>query len=279
MKKRPIKISNSLEEAIKFRNKPGFRYDNTEYWKTYYIGKLINGDMSREKRYAEFLYSMFETGGISVLDVATGYGFLPLEMQKLGFSVTCSDLFEEMSQLASSYFAKHRQEFIFTKADITQLPFKDGSFKMVTAMSILEHFPLKEIEDGILPELSRVLEPDGTLFVHVPVKSWATILKKVFRKYVEHDLSDWACDDDNDVTHKVWLSVSEYASLLKRAGFEVQYYSINFLRSNEKIQIIKYISKIFQNKFSEFYTFDNKLKEYFLSNLATSVALVCNKTR
>lgn len=277
MKKLGFKISNSFEEALKNRNKPGFRYDNTDYWKSYYKDKLIQKDVFREKRYADYLYSLFNSNGVPTLDVATGYGFLPLELQKAGFSVTCTDLFDEMFQLASKYFADNKQEFSFSKADIAQLPFKKNSFKLVTAMSILEHFPKVEIKDMILPELSRVLERDGYLFVHAPVKSVATRIKKMLRRYVENDLSDWACDDDNDVTHKIWFSVREYRKILEKSGFKVEYYAINFVRSNEKLKIIKYLSSLVQKNCSDFYPVGDKVKLSLLSQVATSVALVCKK--
>lgn len=51
------------------------------------------------------------------------------------------------------------------RADITRLPFDDGSFDLILCSHMLEHVP----DDGAaLGELSRVLRPHGTAIIQVP---------------------------------------------------------------------------------------------------------------
>ncbi len=50
-------------------------------------------------------------------------------------------------------------------ADVTALPFEDGSASEVNASSLLEHFRDPYV---VLDEIHRVLAPDGTLAVRVP---------------------------------------------------------------------------------------------------------------
>ncbi len=272
-----ISISSSLEEVLENRDKVGFRYDNTSYWKAYYKDKLKNLDVSREKRYAKFIHSYVKKTECYCLDVATGYGFLPVEMQKLGIRVVCSDLFENMSELAAEYFKKNKQRYEYKKSDISDLPFKDNTFDVLTAMSIIEHFPKKEVIDDILPELYRVIKKDGLLFVHVPVKSLSTLMIKFFRKYVKNELMSWANDEDNDVTHRIWMWTNEYKQMLEKAGFKVEYQSFNFIRSNEKHGVVKMWNRLIPRSWQEFYPEKSLLARWIIPLFSTSSAFVCKK--
>lgn len=50
-------------------------------------------------------------------------------------------------------------------ADIRKLPFKDGSLDMVVCEAVLEHVPEP---DTVIKEISRVVKPDGYVYVSVP---------------------------------------------------------------------------------------------------------------
>jgi SAM-dependent methyltransferase len=51
-------------------------------------------------------------------------------------------------------------------AEVTALPFADEAFDLVCALDIVEHV---EDDDGALSELSRVLRPNGTLLLSIPL--------------------------------------------------------------------------------------------------------------
>jgi SAM-dependent methyltransferase len=55
-------------------------------------------------------------------------------------------------------------------AQAPDLPFRDGSFDIVTAYDIVEHVV---DDDGFVTELARVLAPGGALAVHVP--AWPSL--------------------------------------------------------------------------------------------------------
>lgn len=46
-----------------------------------------------------------------------------------------------------------------------------------------------------------VVQDEGIVLIHVPVKSAVTMLKKFVRRNIVHDLPSWAVDDDGDITH------------------------------------------------------------------------------
>jgi ubiquinone/menaquinone biosynthesis C-methylase UbiE len=271
-------VSHNLLEAINCRDVKGFRFDNTEYWKKYYEKKDKIHDFFREKRYAKFLRSQLKDGS-KMADLASGYGFLPLELQKLDIDITCVDKFPGMIEMTKKHFESNGENLKIKRADIVNLPFEDHSLEAVSAMSTLEHFPLNEVQEDILPEIKRVLKADGLLFVHMPVKSVMTLFKKNWRIYIKHDLPKWACDDDGDVTHKMWLTSEQYFDLIHKAGFKVNFVTFNFIRSNESDGIMKIANKILSLISHNFYPVGKKFSWNLklLSILATSVAFVSQK--
>jgi ubiquinone/menaquinone biosynthesis C-methylase UbiE len=56
------------------------------------------------------------------------------------------------------------EQVALTKADSRKLPFADGSFDKGFSVDVLEHFP-RDVIDGYLAEMARVLRPGGRFFV------------------------------------------------------------------------------------------------------------------
>jgi len=44
----------TLKEAVKNRETLGFRFNNSKYWKRYYLNKVKNKNFAREHEYAFF---------------------------------------------------------------------------------------------------------------------------------------------------------------------------------------------------------------------------------
>lgn len=269
-----------VSKAIKNRFKDGYRYDNSQYWKEYYATKLRNKSFSREKRYANFFTELLPVGS-TILDVASGYGFLPVEMAKKGFKVTCSDVFEGMMQLAKKYFKENNCLIKIVKSDAVSLPFDKGSFDMITAMSIFEHLTLSESSKYFIPSLKRIVKKGGFIMIHVPVKSLITKLKRFYRLKIRKDLPKWAIDDDGDVTHKVWFSAHDYFNILLNLGLKPKYVTYNFMRSNENIPLLKLFNMFMSRIDGKFYKIKSgifeKIVHRFYSSIAVSCAYVCQK--
>ncbi len=106
----------------------------------------------------------FDLRGLkSILDVGSGAGQIAQHLIKYsdpGTEVTCTDLSHRMLRRA-----RHRlqgPEPRFVTADLSQLPFDDGSFDCVTCGYVLEHLP--DPKPG-LAEMARVLSPGGRMFL------------------------------------------------------------------------------------------------------------------
>src|SRR6185369_1431643 len=104
----------------------------------------------------------------TLLDIATGTGYIAVEMARLGMKVVACDL----SKQALKNLQKYKTKFKLTNLTLVEckaeeLPFKDVSFDYITANAILEHIPEEQIA---ISEWKRVLKKKGRMFVVVPLK-------------------------------------------------------------------------------------------------------------
>lgn len=108
-------------------------------------------------RPVEALLDLARVGpGSSVLDVATGPGYLAGRAAARGASVVGVDFSDEMLALAASL----HPSVSFQQADATALPFAEGSFDAVVAAFLMPH-----VSDlpAVCAELARVVRPGGRL--------------------------------------------------------------------------------------------------------------------
>jgi len=237
-KKQNIITSKSFKEAKENRFKKFFRYDNSVYWLNYYSKKLINNDTDREKLYAKIISNHVKKNA-KVVDMACGIGFLLKEMKNIGLNPEGVDLFPDMISSAEEYLKD--SSIKIHNCDILSVPYTKDSIDCISLISILEHFPLIEVVQNIIPKMTSILRPGGYLFVHCPVKTPASSLTRYFRKYITRDLPPWAIDDDADITHKIWLAPNEYIKLVERQGYDLINFDSRLTRSNMKPKFLSSI--------------------------------------
>lgn len=98
-----------------------------------------------------------------VLDVGSGAGQLARHVLKYAdprARVTCIDLSVKMLRRARTRLKSKRPNFL--SADLTCLPFADGSFDCVTCGYVLEHLPDARLG---LAELARVMRPGARMLL------------------------------------------------------------------------------------------------------------------
>jgi ubiquinone/menaquinone biosynthesis C-methylase UbiE len=105
------------------------------------------------------------TPGASVLDVGTGPGWLLVELGRLrpDLRVTGVDLASDMVQAARHNLAEFGERATAVVADVSHLPFPDGSFDLVVSSLSLHHWADPAAGGR---ELARVLRPGGAVRVY-----------------------------------------------------------------------------------------------------------------
>jgi len=108
--------------------------------------------------------------GDRVLDVGCGDGELALHLKKRGATVVGIDASPEMIAAASARAGREKSDVSFQVATAERLPFADGQFDLVTAITILCF-----VDDAapIFQEVARVLRPGGRLAIG-ELGKWST---------------------------------------------------------------------------------------------------------
>jgi len=134
----------------------GMRTYRLEPWQQSYISKIHN-DMLRDNFRKQTL-----------LDIATGSGYVAVEYAKSGMKVIACDL----SETAIANLQRVKKKFKLPNLRLItcyaeSIPLPDKSVDYIVANAILEHIP---DEAKTIREWKRLLKPNGRLLITVPIK-------------------------------------------------------------------------------------------------------------
>ncbi len=130
--------------------------------------------------YPQEFWEMLHSLGVghneqNILDIGTGTGILPMNMERYGGKYIGLDLSKEMIEQAKMLVPN--TDFIC--ADAHNLPFDNNSFDIITALQCWVYFD----KEKLLPELHRVLKKDGNLYVMF--LTWLPDEDEIIRKSFE----------------------------------------------------------------------------------------------
>lgn len=111
----------------------------------------------------EFAWELKKRRGTSVLEIGCGNGRDSIFLARAGFDVTAIDVAPSALELAEANIKKAKVEVRTKVANAERLPFKNNEFSAVFSLSVLHATDLAES----LPEVHRVLEPDGYAFIYI----------------------------------------------------------------------------------------------------------------
>jgi ubiquinone/menaquinone biosynthesis C-methylase UbiE len=99
--------------------------------------------------------------GDHVLEVGPGPGLTTDVLRRRVPRLTAVEIDPELARALKGRLRDSNVEVI--QADATRLPLESGRFSAATTFAMLHHVPSRELQDGLLAELRRVLRPGGVL--------------------------------------------------------------------------------------------------------------------
>ena len=183
-----------------------------------------------------------------VLDVGCGTGRLVKFLNSKGFVAFGCDSSSNAVRVAR----KLNNKLTIKLASATILPFKNNSFDLVTAISLIEHLTQNESKE-FLKETRRILKPKGYIFLVTP--NFATPLKII-------QGSKWF--GYSDPTHLTFYTPASLKKILFKYNFKnaQTQFSIDWRKS---------LNWEFPNKIASLPLFIKKLIVYLLFSSALSI--------
>lgn len=111
---------------------------------------------------SETIHGYSTAGGLRVLDIGCGNGYVLYQYARHGAKVTGLDLTKMAVELSRKRFAVGGMSGEFLEVDGNNLPFPDDHFDIVCSMGVLHHISNPR---PIVQEMFRVLRPGGRLIV------------------------------------------------------------------------------------------------------------------
>jgi SAM-dependent methyltransferase len=154
----------------------------------------------------------------SVLDVATGWGFVALAFAPLVRSVIGVDLTPEMVTLAKEVVRERGASNVDVQvADAEELPFGPGAFHLVTSRAAFDHLADPE---KALREMKRVLDPGGRMVLYEFIAP-----SDLEKAHFYHEI-----EQARDPSHLWSSSLHEFEALFLKCGLLVQERVITLLK-------------------------------------------------
>lgn len=170
----------------------------------YYTSKYFEDRDNLDLHIAESIKIFMEDNQLKkVLDVGCGTGRLVKFFNDNGFSAIGCDVYHPALEKAKGINKRHT----IIEASAVKLPFKNSSFDLISAISVVEHLTFKEIEK-FLREAYRTLTPRGYIFLITP--NFSSPLRYILGK-------QWF--GYTDPTHVTFFNPPSLSQLLQQHGF------------------------------------------------------------
>lgn len=114
-------------------------------------------------------YKWKKEGVKTILDLGCGLGRHTLYFAENGFQVSAVDLSEDAVHATQSLQKENHVQFSCLTADMMSLPFPENSFDAVFSYRVISHQDTPGVK-AVIGEITRVLKPEGRLFVTLCAK-------------------------------------------------------------------------------------------------------------
>lgn len=228
------------------------------YSKEYYLNACLGFEEFKQSkgqnahpRIIDFSRQIKLRKGMQLLDLGCGRGDLAIAYAKRGVNVIGVDYSTAGINLAKKNLKNQSKDIQkrvrFFVMDAKKLQFKENTFDVITSVDVFEHLYKEELEIA-MDEISRVLKPGGTLFVHTetnkvyldfthriwsyPLDSLLVMINRLITKKAYPGLPK---DPRNDLHKKQHVNEPTFfylKNIFARHGFEGKIKSIVPLKPN-----------------------------------------------
>jgi ubiquinone/menaquinone biosynthesis C-methylase UbiE len=106
----------------------------------------------------------------SVLELGCGTGRITMQLAKYFKVVHAVDVSEGMIAYAQKYINSSTVYFHLTNG--IEIPLPDNSVSAIFSCHVFQHFNSIEHATKYFKEISRVLQPKGSIMIHLPILAW-----------------------------------------------------------------------------------------------------------
>ena len=259
-----LKFVNLRPSQDDISNVYDWSYENTPGW-----GKIDPEAQLMYKRRLDFLHRFIQKG--KILDVAAGLGEF-LSHVKLTNTWECFGT--ETSRYAVE-FTKKESGIELSLGQLEDLRYPEGFFDAVCFWHALEHMPYPST---VIKEARRILKDSGFLFIAVPNDSWLgrrhffknAMKKTINRLPLKRKLrlkKMYPEIDEEGNKHLFYFTPRTLAKLLKKHGFEVKKYSVDYDYGK------------FEHRLERKYRFDRFFCNLTGINLSNAILIAAQKAR
>ncbi|MDF2542404.1 MAG: SAM-dependent methyltransferase [Herbinix sp.] len=121
----------------------------------------------------------------SVLDLGCGLGRHSILFAKHGYKVTALDISKEGIEYLKQWQRQENVDILCKIADMKQLPFSNDAFDCIFAYHSISHTDSEGISQ-IISEISRVLKPEGKIFLTLCSKETWSFTEASFKRIDEN---------------------------------------------------------------------------------------------
>lgn len=116
----------------------------------------------------------------SCLEIGCGAGRLTKHLAATFNQVIAVDVAEGMLERAREHIKAPNIKFVLSE-DGYVLPCADDSIDVVFSTHVFQHFERPDDAIRVFAEAHRVLKPDGTIMIHLPIYEWPNTARRMFQ--------------------------------------------------------------------------------------------------
>jgi ubiquinone/menaquinone biosynthesis C-methylase UbiE len=148
----------------------------------------------------------------NILEAGTGKGYFALALANEGFHFTAFDISAADQEYAQFNLAYHglEKQVHFDVADAEHLPYEDGSFDVIFAVSMVHH--LSSVRE-VCNELVRILSPSGKIVLSdFNTHGFAVVNKVHAFEGRKHELNSGTLNEAKNILIELVMQVEEHHS-------------------------------------------------------------------